>query len=286
MQSFYISTFPELMKNPDMKEVKKLIKEKTGIDEENQRYKVTFEYYGDGSHFWDNAKLEIYDSSKYRAKLLRNFYTKDFTFDLNREKNIAEIASQQTTIPENRLEFISQKLNEESGIQEMFRDKISIIRITKELNDTIKLKYPNSEIKEIKTDLYNTGFELLEQIQNNKIEKDSDIKYILVHDNKNLILDDLLIHQGIKEGDLIEINNTGIIHISVKTLTGKTMFFDVPPNLTIRMLKRFIEVKEYIPISEQRIAFEGKQLEDNRTIDEYEIKNESTLHLILRLVGG
>ena len=59
MQSFYISTFPELMKNPDMKEVKKLIKEKTGIDEENQRYKVTFEYYGDGSHFWDNAKLEI-----------------------------------------------------------------------------------------------------------------------------------------------------------------------------------------------------------------------------------
>ena len=228
----------------------------------------------------------IYDSSKYRAKLLRNFYRKDFTFDLNREKNIAEIVSQQTTIPENRLEFISQKLNEESGIQEMFRDKISIIRITKELNDTIKLKYPNSEIKEIKTDLYNTGFELLEQIQNNKIEKDSDIKYILVHDNKNLILDDLLIHQGIKEGDLIEINNTGIIHISVKTLTGKTMFFDVPPNLTIRMLKRFIEVKEYIPISEQRIAFEGKQLEDNRTIDEYEIKNESTLHLILRLVGG
>ena len=285
MQSFYISTFPELMKNPDMEEVKKLIKDKTGIDEENQRYKVTFGYYGNGSKFWDNAKLEIYDSSKYRAKLLRNFYLKDFTIELNKEKSVREMLSEQTKIPENRLEFISDKLNKECEIQETFRDKISIIRITKELNDSIKIKYPNSEIKEIKTDLYNTGIELLEQIQNNKIEKASDIKYILVYNNKNLLLDELLIHQGIKEGDLIELNNTGTIHIYIKTLTGKTMTFDVPPSISIKTLKHFIEFEYYTPISEQKLVFEGKQLEDNKTIDEYEIKNDSTLNLILRLTG-
>ena len=44
MQSFYIATFPELLKNPDMKEVKAMIKDKTGIKEEDQRYQITFNY--------------------------------------------------------------------------------------------------------------------------------------------------------------------------------------------------------------------------------------------------
>ena len=295
MQSFYIATFPELLKNPDMKEVKAMIKNKTGIKEEDQRYQITFNYYGDGSKFFDNAKLEIYDTSKYRVKLIRQYYFQDFILDLKSgirtNQQISQKIFEQTNVPIERLKFISDEFDssyyhtEENYDVNSFRDKISLIKITKELNDIINIKYPNGEIKEIKTDLFNTGLELLEELQNNKIQQSSDIKYLLVHNNKNLFLEDLLINQGIKNGDLIEINNTGMIHFSIKNLTGKTIKIETPPNISVKLLKYFILIKEGYPISEQRLVFDGKQLENSKSIAEYGIQNESTLSLVLSLRG-
>ena len=295
MQSFYIATFPELLKNPDMKEVKAMIKDKTGIKEEDQRYQITFNYYGDGSNFFDNAKLNIYDNSKYRAKLVRHSYFQDFILELHEgagtNQQVSQKIFEQTNVPIERLKFISDEFDssyyhtEENCDVNSFRDKISLIKITKELNDIINIKYPNGEIKEIKTDLFNTGLELLEELQNNKIQQSSDIKYLLVHNNKNLFLEDLLINQGIKNGDLIEINNTGMIHFSVKNLTGKTIKIETPPNISVKLLKYFILIKEGYPISEQRLVFDGKQLENSTSIAEYGIQNESTLSLVLSLRG-
>ena len=295
MQSFYIATFPELLKNPDMKEVKAMIKDKTGIKEEDQRYQITFNYYGDGSNFFDNAKLNIYDNSKYRAKLVRHSYFQDFILELHEgagtNQQVSQKIFEQTNVPIERLKFISDEFDssyyhtEENCDVNSFRDKISLIKITKELNDIINIKYPNGEIKEIKTDLFNTGLELLEELQNNKIQQSSDIKYLLVHNNKNLFLEDLLINQGIKNRDLIEINNTGMIHFSVKNLTGKTIKIETPPNISVKLLKYFILIKEGYPISEQRLVFDGKQLENSKSIAEYGIQNESTLTLVLSLRG-
>ena len=295
MQSFYIATFPELLKNPDMKEVKAMIKDKTGIKEEDQRYQITFNYYGDGSNFFDNAKLNIYDNSKYRAKLVRHSYFQDFILELHEgagtNQQVSQKIFEQTNVPIERLKFISDEFDssyyhtEENCDVNSFRDKISLIKITKELNDIINIKYPNGEIKEIKTDLFNTGLELLEELQNNKIQQSSDIKYLLVHNNKNLFLEDLLINQGIKNRDLIEINNTGMIHFSVKNLTGKTIKIETPPNISVKLLKYFILIKEGYPISEQRLVFDGKQLENSTSIAEYGIQNESTLSLVLSLRG-
>lgn len=295
MQSFYIATFPELLKNPDMKEIKAMIKDKTGIKEEDQRYQITFNYYGDGSNFFDNAKLNIYDNSKYRAKLVRHSYFQDFILELHEgagtNQQVSQKIFEQTNVPIERLKFISDEFDssyyhtEENYDVNSFRDKISLIKITKELNDIINIKYPNGEIKEIKTDLFNTGLELLEELQNNKIQQSSDIKYLLVHNNKNLFLEDLLINQGIKNGDLIEINNTGMIHFSIKNLTGKTIKIETPPNISVKLLKYFILIKEGYPISEQRLVFDGKQLENSKSIAEYGIQNESTLTLVLSLRG-
>ena len=295
MQSFYIATFPELLNNPDMKEVKAMIKNKTGIKEEDQRYQITFNYYGDGSNFFDNAKLNIYDNSKYRAKLVRHSYFQDFITELHEgvgtNQQVSQKIFEQTNVPIERLKFISDEFDssyyhtEENYDVNSFRDKISLIKITKELNDIINIKYPNGEIKEIKTDLFNTGLELLEELQNNKIQQSSDIKYLLVHNNKNLFLEDLLINQGIKNGDLIEITNTGMIHFSIKNLTGKTIKIETPPNISVKLLKYFILIKEGYPISEQRLVFDGKQLENSKSIAEYGIQNESTLTLVLSLRG-
>ena len=81
----------------------------------------------------------------------------------------------------------------------------------------------------------------------------------------------------------VKVENGFLVY--VKQMTGKTLAIMIGAENTIYELKLIVQHDDGIPPDQQRLIFEGKQLEDGRTVSDYGIVPESTVHLVLRLTG-
>ena len=104
-------------------------------------------------------------------------------------------------------------------------------------------------------------------------------------ENKKIPLNDLFIFYNIKNGDLIELKERDNFQIFVKSTTGKTIALTVSPSDEILILKYLIQLKESISSEQFRLIFAGRQLENYRTIADYNIVKESSITLCLRCRG-
>ena len=294
-----ISSFPDKFKDImiSVADLQSMVAKYTKIEEKNLRMQIIFKNNGITSMLETQTKIidlmniKIYDLSSFPVTIDHNYYNNTFYLDLNKKiKELKKILNDKLKIPIKRQEFYFNEspIHDEFSFVEVFNPfnhkiNFTIAKANNEDFTLLKVKYPNGEIKQMHIDLLNTVYTFNEII--NPHDNNPYI-YDIFFNNKKISINDLLVSYDIKNGDLIELKKRYTLQIFVKTMTGKTITLDVSSDEKICIIKYLIQSREGIPPEQQRLVFGGLQLQENKNLNDYNIKKESTIHLVLMLRGG
>ena len=269
---FYKEKYKLIFKNEELKDDRTLYN--YGLIDENLLKEDNF-------YFVSETAVIIYVDSKYEE--LGPFFLEpstqiiDLKYKIGIDNEIFNLYYENNKKLEDNSTLLDNNITKIAKLQLKFEPKNGIIIII----SSLFRKYLFLNVKESDT-ILNIKNSIRDELDMNPKYQKLYFKDMLLEDDKTISDYNIKNENNLK----VRFDSGKYGQIFVKTLTGKTITLEVQFLYSVGMLKQLIYVEEGIPEHSQRLVFCGRQLEDNRTLEDYNIEKESTIHLILRLRGG